>query len=178
MSVLDESLSSNLFTLTLKTTSSIRWNAKYQSIRAVYESFGEIIQSLDEIAVDFNHFDLDCRQQAQSISTNMVTFNFITYLVFMKNLMAMTNGVTTQFQAERLDLLTAGDLLARTIKLLETERSNETNLNNLITVAEKKASTYGTDADYEFSRKHRIRKRPKRFDDNPRTVHQLSRYVC
>jgi hypothetical protein len=127
LSVLGEEFSTNLFTLIPKTTTTIRWNGKYQSIRAVYESFSEIITALEATANDYNNFDKESRQQAKSISTNMLTFNFITYLVFMKNLMSMTNSITTQLQAEQLDLITAGELLGQTIKLLEIESSNEIN---------------------------------------------------
>lgn len=175
MSLLDEKLSLNPFTLALKTTSTIRWDAKYQSIKVVYESFDEIIQALDETSTDHIRYDQETRQQARSITNNMITFNFIVYLIFMKNLMAMTNSITTQFQDEKLDLITAGELLANTISLLETERSNESNLNNLIVIAEKMGCKYDIDAEYEFNRKHRIRKAPKRYDKNPKTINQVSR---
>ncbi len=175
--MLDEKLSTNLFSLTPKTTSTIRWNAKYQSIRSVYESVSEVVQSLDLIVEDHINFDQESRQEANSISTNMKTFNFLTYLVFMKNLMAMTNRITTEFQAEKLDLLSAAELLAQTIKLLEIERSNEVNLNNLITIGEKMANKHGVDPDREFDRKHRKRRPPKRIDDAPQTTYHFSRYV-
>ncbi len=106
-----DKLDENLFTLTPKTASTIRWDAKYQSIRAIYESLDKIIRAFDTIADDNINFDKDSRQQARSISNNIGTFNFITFLVFMKNLMAMTNSVTTQFQAEKLDLMAAGELI-------------------------------------------------------------------
>ncbi|CAF2106950.1 unnamed protein product, partial [Rotaria magnacalcarata] len=137
LAVLDEKISSNLFALTPKPTSIIRWNAKYQSIRAVYESYDEPIKSCGTIVDDRIHFDKESRQGAHSIYTNLTTFNFITYLVFMKNLMAMTNSITTQFQAEQLDLIAAREILIETVRLLETERSNEFNLNNLIIIGEK-----------------------------------------
>lgn len=43
MNVLSEKYSTNLFSLTPKTTATTRWNAKYQSMRAMYESFDEVI---------------------------------------------------------------------------------------------------------------------------------------
>jgi hypothetical protein len=175
LAVLDEKYSSNLFTLIPKTTSTTRWNAKYQSMRAVYESFDEIVEALHTTIDDHINFDKESRQQANSISTNITTFNFIVYLVFMKNLMAMTNSITTEFQAEKLDLLTAGEMLTETVKLLEAERSNESNLNNMILIGEKMAKKYGIDPDDEFDRKHRKRKPPKRLDDTPQTNHIFSR---
>ncbi|CAF4027517.1 unnamed protein product [Adineta steineri] len=175
LSVLDDTTSSNLFSLIPKTTTSIRWNAKYASIRSVYESIDEILRALDMITEDKLNFDLETRQQSNSINKNIRTFNFFTYLIFMKNLMSMTNSITTQFQAEKLDLISAAELLAQTVKLLETERSNEINLNNLILISEKKSKTYGVDPEIEFSRKHRIKKPPKRLDDNPQNGYQLTR---
>ncbi|CAF4097276.1 unnamed protein product [Rotaria sordida] len=175
LSVLDDTTSSNLFALTPKTTISIRWNAKYQSIRSIYESIDEILEALNMITDDHITFDQESRQQANSIIINIKTFNFFTYLVFMKNLMCMTNSITTQLQAEKLDLITAGELLTQTIKLLETERSNEINLNNLVLISEKMTKKYGIDPESEFSRKHRKRKPPKRLDDNPQTTYQFTR---
>ncbi|CAF1161390.1 unnamed protein product, partial [Rotaria magnacalcarata] len=160
LAVLDEKISSNLFALTPKPTSIIRWNAKYQSIRAVYESYDELIKSCGTIVDDRIHFDKESRQGAHSINTNLTTFNFITYLVFMKNLMAMTN---------------TREILIETVRLLETERSNEFNLNNLIIIGEKISTKYDIDPDVEFNRKHRVKRPPKRFDDNPQTTHILSR---
>ena len=177
LSVLDDTTSSNLFSLIPKTTTSIRWNAKYQSIRSVYDSIDEILRAVNIITEDKINFDLETRQQSNSIGKNIRTFNFFTYLIFMKNLMAMTNSITTQFQAEKLDLISAAELLTQTVKLLETERSNENNLNNLIVISEKKSKIHGADPETEFSRKHRIRKPPKRFDDNPQNTYQFTRYV-
>ena len=102
------------------------------------------------------NFDLETRQHSNSISKNTRTFNFFTYLIFMENLISMTNSITTQFQAEKLDLISAAELLTQTPKLLETERSNENNLNNLILICEKKSEAHGADPETEFSRKHRI----------------------
>ena len=89
--------------------------------------------------------------------------------------MAMTNSITTQFQAEQLDLIAAREILIETVRLLETERSNEFNLNNLIIIGEKISTKYDIDPDVEFNRKHRVKRPPKRFDDNPQTTHILSR---
>jgi hypothetical protein len=175
LAVLVDKYSSNVFALTPKTTSTTRWNAKYQSMRAVYESFDEVVQALNAITDDDANFDSEARQEARSINTCIKTFNFMTYLVFMKNLMAMTNSVTTQFQSEGLDLLTAGELLAETVQLLEFERSNDDNLNNIIVVAEKMANKYGINPDDEFDRKHRKRRPPKKIDNNPQTAHHCSR---
>ncbi|CAF4066398.1 unnamed protein product, partial [Rotaria sordida] len=175
LSVLDDTTSSNLFALTPKTTISIRWNAKYQSIRSIYESIDEILEALDMITDDHIAFDQESRQQANSIITNNKTFNFFTYLVFMKNLMCMTNSIATQLQAEKLDLITAAEFSTQTIKLLETERSNEINLNNLVLISEKMTKKYGIDPESEFSRKHRKRKPPKRLDDNLQTTYQFTR---
>jgi len=100
LAVLGDKYSSNVFALTPKTTSTTRWNAKYQSMRAIYESLDEVVQALNTITNDDASFDSESRQEARSINTSITTFNFMTYLVFMKNLMAMTNSITIQFQAE------------------------------------------------------------------------------
>ncbi|CAF3208174.1 unnamed protein product [Rotaria sp. Silwood2] len=177
LSVLDDTTSSNIFALTPKTTTSIRLNTKFQSIRSIYESIEEILQALDMITDDHINFDQEYRRQANSISTSIKAFNLFTYLIFMKNLMSMTNSITTKFQAEKLDLITAGELLTQTTKLLETERSNEINLKNIIIISEKMAKKYAIVPQSEFNRKHRRRKPLKRLDDNPQTTYQFTRYV-
>ncbi|CAF1229299.1 unnamed protein product, partial [Didymodactylos carnosus] len=52
LAILNDKYSSNLFTLIPKTTSTIRWGGKYQALKAVYESFREIVEALDEITDD------------------------------------------------------------------------------------------------------------------------------
>ena len=175
MKVLDEKYSANLFSLTPKTTATTRWNARYLSMKAMYESFDEVIQALDTTANDQTNFDQESRQQAKSTTSNVLTLNFITYLVSMKNLMAMTNSITIHFQAKKIDLLAAGELLSETIQLLEFERSNEVNLNNIIAVGDKLATKHGIDPDNEFHCKHRKRRPPKKLDDNPQTTYNFSR---
>ncbi|CAF4705145.1 unnamed protein product, partial [Rotaria sp. Silwood2] len=66
-------------------------------------------------------------------------------------------------------------ILSETIQLLELERSNEVNLNNIITVSDELAKKYGIDPDEEFHRKHRKRRPPKKLDDNPQTTYNFSR---
>ena len=72
-------------------------------------------------------------------------------------------------------MLTASELLNQTIKLLENERSNESNLNNLVVISENIVKKYGIDPE---NHKYRGRKAPKRLDDDyPQTTYQLARCV-
>ncbi|CAF4693214.1 unnamed protein product, partial [Didymodactylos carnosus] len=66
LAILNDKYSSNLFTLIPKTTSTIRWGGKYQALKAVYESFREIVEALDEITDDSENFDKDTRNEANS----------------------------------------------------------------------------------------------------------------
>ncbi|CAF1412414.1 unnamed protein product, partial [Didymodactylos carnosus] len=62
-----------------------------------------------------------------------------------------------------------------TTKLLERERNNDDNLNNLITMSENMSKSYEIDPDKEFNYKHRQRRPPKRIDENPQTAHKFTR---
>ena len=65
--------------------------------------------------------------------------------------------------------------MVETVQLLEYERSNEVNLDNIIAIGEKLAKQYGINPDDEFNRKHRKRRPPKKLDDNPETNYTFSR---
>ena len=88
--MLNEKYLSNPSALIPKTTSTTRWNAKYESFKAIHESYAEILQSLDHITNDNEQFDNETRKESRSIIKNIKSFNFITYLIFMKNLMSTT----------------------------------------------------------------------------------------
>ena len=157
-------------------TSTTRWNAKYESFKAIHKSYAEILQSFDHITNDNEQFDNETRKGSRSIIKNIKSFNFITYLIFMKNLMSTTNALTYEFQHEKLDLITAAETLQKTITLLQSERNDDDNLNRTLVVCENMASKFDIDPDEEFNTKHRKRKPPKRIDENPETTHTFSRY--
>ena len=119
--MLNEKYLSIPFALIPKTTSTTRWNAKYESFKAIHESYAEILQSLDHITNDNEQFDNETRKESRSIIKNIKSFNFTTYLIFMKNLMSTTNALTCEFQHEKLGLITAAETLQKTITLLQSE---------------------------------------------------------
>ncbi len=174
--MLKEKYASNPFALIPKTTSTTRWNSKYESFKAIYESYGEILQALDHITNDDEHFDCDTRTESRSITKNMKSFNFITYSVFVKNLMSTTNALTCAFQEEKLDLVTATETLQKTIILLQSERNDDDNLNRILDISESMATKFDINPDQEFNTKHRKRRPPRRIDENPQTAHDFSRY--
>ena len=62
----------------------------------------ELLRALDIIIDDYLNFDSESQHQANSLSTSITTLNFFAYVVFMKNLMSMTNSIAIQFQAEKI----------------------------------------------------------------------------
>ncbi|CAF4529508.1 unnamed protein product, partial [Rotaria sp. Silwood2] len=172
--ILNEKYTSNPFALTPKTTSTTRWNAKYESFKAIYESYDEILEALLYITNGTEQFDSDTRRESWSITKSMKTFNFITYFIFMKNLMATTNALTCEFQKEKLDLATAAETLEKTIQLLDLERNDDDNLRRILSVSENFAKKIDIDLDEEFSIKRRGRRPPRRIDENPQTTHVFS----
>ncbi|CAF1459152.1 unnamed protein product, partial [Didymodactylos carnosus] len=52
LSLLNEKYNSNIFTLIPKTTSTPRWSATFESLKAVYKSYVEILLALNDIVDD------------------------------------------------------------------------------------------------------------------------------
>ncbi|CAF1145465.1 unnamed protein product [Didymodactylos carnosus] len=163
--------SSKCFTKQLKSTSTTRWNAKYESVRVVLESFNEIVEALNEIGEAKDDFDNDSRKEAKSIANNIQTDSFIVYLIFMKNLLAATNALNSELQKDDLNIITAIEILAKTVDMLTKDRNNDECLKNLIVLSEKMAEKYSVDFNEEFKLKHCVRRSPKIIDDNPQTTH-------
>ncbi|CAF1212614.1 unnamed protein product [Didymodactylos carnosus] len=176
LSLLNEKYKSNIFALIPKTTSTPRWSATFKSLKAVYESYVEILAALSDIVDDDgSYFDKESRSEADILLDNIKKFEFLSNLIFMKNVMANTNSLTTILQKQELDLITASEIMSVTVSLLKTMRNDDESLHNVIKLSEKISVKNGIDPDLEFSVKHRRRKPPRRIDDNPNTAHQFTR---
>ncbi len=150
------STSMNDDTLSLKMATDTRWSSYYNSIIAIYESFTEIIEVLDELCDDD---DKTTKFEANAIRDKFVTYEYYCILLFIKRLMSMTNALTTTLQDENLDILLALDTLTKTICLLNKIRNDEDSINNLLELAKERMRKYDVDADEEFNKTHRRRLR-------------------
>ncbi|CAF1556600.1 unnamed protein product, partial [Didymodactylos carnosus] len=125
--------------------------------------------------IDDKAFDQETHKEGISIVKDMKTFNFICYLIFMKNAVSMTNALTTEFQRTELDMITAAEILSGTINVLQCERDDDNTLKNIITVADNWSKSYDINPDEEFNKHHRPRRPPRRIDQNPSTAHVFTR---
>jgi hypothetical protein len=73
--------------LQLKNVSITWWTARAKSIKAVWGSLEAIIKSLDEICYDNENFDKGTRSKALGLQKQLLSFDFIISIVFMKNMM-------------------------------------------------------------------------------------------
>ncbi|CAF1432963.1 unnamed protein product [Didymodactylos carnosus] len=173
MKVLNINYLCNAFSLIPKSTATIRWNCKYESLKAVFESFDQTLLSLKEI--EKNNVDAETRQEAKSILKNMQCYSFILYLIFMKNVLAMTNALTCELQTESLNIISSIEVIDKTCSLLTTERNSDRNLRNIILLSDKVAEEHSIDTTEEFKTKHRPRRPPRKIGDNPHTTHVFTR---
>lgn len=137
--------------LSLKSSTDTRWSSQYNSIIAIYESYAEIIEVLDELR---NDDDKMTKLEAYSIREKIVSYEFYCVLLFIKHLMSMTNALTTTLQKENLDILLTIDTLTKTICLLNQIRTDEDTINKLLELAKERMEKYNVDADDEFNKRH------------------------
>jgi len=86
--------------LQLKNLSKTRWTARAESIKAVWGSLEAIIKSLDEICSDNGHFDKGTRSKALGLQKQLLSFDFIVSIMFMKNIMYKFKFLTETLEAK------------------------------------------------------------------------------
>lgn len=80
--------------------------------------------------------------------------------------MYKVKNLTEFLEAKELNVCDAVVLIKSTISSLQKIRSETENIDNLINSAKITAQSFGVDSNTDFNRYHRIRKRPKRLDEN------------
>ncbi|KAL4112339.1 hypothetical protein QTP88_016148 [Uroleucon formosanum] len=129
--------------LQLRNVSKTQWTARAESVKAVWGSLEAIIKSLDEICTDNGHFDKFTRSKALGLQKQLLSFDFIVSIVFMKNIITM--------------------------KMMTEIKSDDQAINNLIDSALSFATLLGTNPESYFKTHHRRRLCPKRIDPRPST---------
>ena len=153
--------------LQLKNLSKTRWSARPESVKAVWVSYDGICIVLDEIRHSHGKFDSLTISKANGLLLKIKSLDFIVGIMFMKNIMYKTKEMVDILQAEQLDISGALIAMGSTLKILELIKSDTDAQKNQLDAALKFAETQGVNGEEEFSRVHRLRKRPKRYDNNP-----------
>ena len=86
----------------------------------------------------------------------------------MKNIMFKTKILSESLQQEELNIMDALQLTKATVTSLERINNKEAEINDMIDAAVLYVKTsFQVDAEGEFTRSHRVRSIPRRYDDNP-----------
>ncbi|XP_050065998.1 uncharacterized protein LOC126555076 [Aphis gossypii] len=97
---------------------------------------------------------------------SLITGNFIDILENIYVFFSASTKRSKSLEAKELNVCDAAVLIKSTISSLEKIRLETENMDNLINSAKITAQSFGVDSDTDFNRYHRIRKRPKRLDEN------------
>lgn len=168
-SLLNRKLSEIENALQLKNLSKTRWTARVESIKAVWGSLEAIIKSLDEICSDNEYYDKGTRSKALGLQKQLISFDFIVSIVFMKNLMYKLKCLTETLETKHLCIIDAIALIDFTMKIMTEINTDEQAINNLIDSALSFATSLGTNPESYFQTHHRRRLCPKRIDSRPST---------
>jgi len=155
--LLHEKMSKIENVLQLRNLSYTRWTARAESIKAVWNSLEALIESLDEI-----HSLKKCFDKALGIRKQILFFDFIVSLTFMKNIMYDLKFLTETLEAKNVCIIdTIITVIDSTIKMLTEINSNDHIMNNFIDSAKEFANLLGTDPETDFKNHHCKRLAPK-----------------
>jgi len=128
-------LEQSTFGLTIKSLSDTRWNANYESLHCVVESFSEIIDCLESIElVESKQFDKETKTQAKNVKNKLMSYEFVVLLKFMVNVTRTTNSLTIHLQKKEMDILSSMELMTNTSKLIQKMRNDDEALKNILLV--------------------------------------------
>jgi D-ribose pyranose/furanose isomerase RbsD len=120
--------------------------------------------------------DSNTKSSATNLHDKMESADFVISIMFMKNIMTKTKQMTEALQAENLNIVDAMAIITATVESLKRINENEKAMDDEIQAGIVFAKKLGGNPEAEFSRKHRVRRPPRRIDDNPNTQTELS--IC
>ena len=151
--------------LIMKNLSKTRWIGRAESIRAVWLSYEVLLDVLAEIE-NFQGSDRDARKTANDLLERIQSFDFYFCMLFTKSIMYKMKVVILEVQEIDYDILASLDAMCETRDEMLRIRNDDVGLDGIITAAVEKCSSFGIDVQYEFSKKHRPRRQPRRIDEN------------
>jgi len=88
--------------LTLKKWSETRWESRVNSVKALRYQLPNIIEALEEVSREAN--DTITKSEAQSLSNELSTFEFVLSLVIWYNILIEVNVVSKSLQGKNIDI--------------------------------------------------------------------------
>ena len=171
-SVIVENIAAVENALQLRNLSETRWTARAESVQAVWVSYEAIIESLQSLKEKPD--DSKMVADADSILRKILRFDFVAFLMFMKNVMWKTKILTEHLQEEKLNIIDALTAIKGSIISLQRMNASDEEFDNLIQAAAIFVKRLGVNPENEYERFHRPRKPPRKIDDNPATASHLT----
>ena len=146
-----------------------RWTANARAIRAVWDGYDCILEAIQKIIAQSS--DAKAKADGSGLLVKLQSIDFVTSLMFMKQVIYKAENMTTILQKQELNLVDATSIIASTICTLQALRdADEDAMDAQVEAACVFASRRGIDPQADFERHHRIRKPSRRLDDNPDTT--------
>ena len=146
-----------------------RWITREESIRAVWMSYDVVKDTLAAIKTS-SELDNNKKTSARDLHDKMESVDFVLSILFMKNRMIKSKQMTEALQAENLNIVDIMTIIMATGESLKRINGDEKAMDEEIQVGIVFPKKFGGNAEAEFSRKHRVRRPPRRIDDNPNTI--------
>lgn len=172
--------------LQLKGISKTRWTARADSIKAVNIAYEQIKELLAEMSADMK-LDLNTRNLAFGLYKKVFSFDFIITLFFMKNVVSKIRILTLELETPKSNIIDSIIIIESLIEILESMKEDyegvemgssghETRnpMNDEIDAAIAFAERLKLNPEQEFNKHHRLRKPPKRLDENAENAHQMA----
>ncbi|XP_065654947.1 uncharacterized protein LOC136081550 [Hydra vulgaris] len=148
--LLNEKISKIENALQLRNLSKTRWTARAESVKAVWNSLEAAVESLDEILLLNECFDKGTRSKALALRKQILSFDFIVSISFMKNIMYKLKYLTETLEAKNLSIIDAITLNYSTMKILASINSDDYAMNNFINSAKEFSTLLGIDSEADF----------------------------
>lgn len=104
----------------LKKLCETRWSCRTDALKAVYLNFSEIIETLEHIYEN----DIVSGGEAKSLMNNILNFEFIFCLLFLKNIFEQTHILSKYLQSPSINFSTAKNMCNSTLDILKELRSD------------------------------------------------------
>ena len=151
----------------LRNLSKTRWNARVESIQAVWTSFEVILDVLHTVT---NKANVKTKTQALGLKKKMLSLDFVVTLMFMKNIAYKTKSFVVQLQSVELNILDATGLVHGTLSILQKLCDDDKMTDDQIEASVIFARNIEINAEADFNRYHRPRKAPRRVDEQAETA--------
>ena len=163
--------------LVMKNLSKTRWIGRAESIRAVWIGYEILIDTLRDIECS-RECDREARMTAANLLKEIHSLEFYLSLLFMKNVIYKMKLISLEVQEIQQDVIASLSAICETRDAMIQMRNDETGTDGIISAAIQKCESTGLDPVYEYSKKHRLRRPPKRIDDCNETsgIQTLSDY--